>query len=613
MKKKLLFLLLISISSFAQIQRGNVSYFVDYSAKKSLQDLILSNPFTPTKNDIPSLGINPNVVWTKVSVKNLLANPQKIYVQIPMPYIDTVQYFVVKNKVFDVKSGKMGWWTAQKKGGSANPNHSYNLILDAHKTVEIYARTIKTHGTVRIPLQIDTEKEFWEEALTKQEFWGWFIGIGFIVIFLNLFLYFSTKEQVYLFYTFYVFCQIFNLASREGIHAELYMGGFLTMSGRNLYYLSMILIVISNILFINSYLRTKELQPKAFYYFTQILIGISLILALILFIPESKMQSITTQKVFTLFFTACYFLSIFFVVVLIFYAIIKDKERKAAIWYLVAGSPLLAVAIIQMLGNIQLLPIRTAYRNNILAMVIAFEIVLLCLWLANRFKAYADERKRLLIERSKQQQIALETGLQLQYQERSRLAKELHDGVGIDISIIKMKLEALGLDLEKRGFRTKEFNDTISNLDNVASDIRSFSHNLMPPDLENNGIVNVLKSLVYNLQKLHPSIEINFTTNIENKLVDDLSQNLYFITKELINNALKYANATIIDIELMQENHQILLKVADNGIGYDFEQAIKKGGLGLKSILSRSKLINAKFEVFEKPSRGVLHQLTKPD
>jgi signal transduction histidine kinase len=433
--------------------------------------------------------------------------------------------------------------------------------------------------------------------------------MGFIVIFLNLFLYVLVREKVYLLYSFYVFCQIFNLDTREGIHADLYMGGFLTISGRSVYYLSMSLIVISNVLFVNSYLRIKELQPKFFTILTRVLVAISFFFASLVLIPESIMVSVTTRKLFIWVFTSCYFLSTVFTFTLIFYAIIKDKERKAAVLYFIAWLPILVVAFVQMLGNIQLLPIQNPQRNNSLAIAIGFEIVVLCFWLANRFKVYADEREKLLEERTKQQKIALETGLKLQYQERNRLAKELHDGVGIDISIIKMKLEALKIDFEKKGFQTNEINETVVNLDNVASDIRSFSHNLMPPDLENNGIVFVLQSLVYNLQKVNPSIEINFTTNIEEKLPNDISQNIYFIAKELINNALRHAMASIIDIELIEGNKQIELNIADNGVGYDFKSAIKKEGLGLQSISSRIELTNAQLEVKNKPSGGSLHRV----
>jgi signal transduction histidine kinase len=123
----------------------------------------------------------------------------------------------------------------------------------------------------------------------------------------------------------------------------------------------------------------------------------------------------------------------------------------------------------------------------------------------------------------------------------------------------------------------------------------------------------VLENLVYNLQKLNENIEINFTTNITEKLEDHLSQNLYFIAKELINNALRHSNASIIDVELMHENSRTELNVSDNGIGYDFEKALKKSGLGLDSIKSRVALLNDHFELTKKPLGGTSHKIIHLD
>jgi signal transduction histidine kinase len=169
------------------------------------------------------------------------------------------------------------------------------------------------------------------------------------------------------------------------------------------------------------------------------------------------------------------------------------------------------------------------------------------------------------------------------------------------------------MDFEKKGIKVKEFYETIANLDNVASNVRSFSLNIMPPDLKKNGIAIVLENLVYSLQKLNANIEINFTTNVTDKLDDKLSQNLYFIAKELINNALRHSNASIIDVELIKENNQTELKVSDNGIGYDFDKALKKDGLGLESINSRVALMNAQIEITKKPLNGISHKIIHLD
>ncbi|MBK9935688.1 MAG: hypothetical protein IPP05_16470 [Cytophagaceae bacterium] len=615
MRKTLLLFLLISFVSKAQLRKSEVSFYIDTTSIKELKDITGNQQFIKARNNIPSVGINRFPVWTKITVKNVSKDPQNLYAQILVPIMDSVQYFVVKNNTLLSKSDKMGWWAVLKNKKSPNPNNSYVFSIKGLETIEIYAKILKTHGTVRIPLQIEIEKEHFKEMTKKSEFWGWFLGMGFVVIFLNLFLYSLVKEKVYLFYSFYVFCQIFNLDSSEGVHSSLYMNGLLSISGRSVYYFSMTLLIISSILFLKSYLKIKELQPKIFSLVLCFLIIVGLIYVLLLATPESIMELITTKKVFIWVFFAWFFVSIAFGIFVLFYAIIKNLERNAAYLYLVAGVPLFLVGISQMLGNITVLPVESStQRSYILIPAIVFEILVLCWWLAIRFKMYSDDRKNLLLERNKHQQIVLETGTKFQNQERNRMAKELHDGVGIDISIIKMKLEAINLDLLKKGLNTEthEIEDTIKSIDNVVTEIRNFSHNLVPPDLENNGLVHVLQNLIQNLQKVIRAVEINFTTNIKAKIPIDISHNLFFIAKELINNAINHASSSIIDIELMEYQSRVELCVSDNGKQYDFNTAIKKGGLGLRSIQSRVELLNGTFEVIAKKPMGSFHQIIIP-
>ena len=606
---KFIFLLFLSLTSLAQIQKDYIEYLEDETGVLGIENVIKSPKFKVSKNKIPSLGIAPHAVWTKLSVKNNEQDIQEYYAQILLPYMDTVQYFVfTKNKVVSL-SNKMGWWSNIDNKHYYSPNHPYEFTLQPNESAEIYARTIKTHGTVRIPFQIDTRVDFLQSLYVKNTFFGWFLGMMFLMVLLNIFMYILLWERVYLVYSLYIICQTFVFVLREGFHSQIFNRGFGPITGLNFYYIGLILMAVSNLLFVHTLLRVKEFQPKIVNYFYRFLIGYGLLLAALQFFPFGE-YNISKTNIYTNSLTISFLGSLGLCLAMLIFAFIKNKERKSAILYSISGIPLLFLASVQILANMQVFPVTTAYRGVYLILAIAFEMIVLCFWLALRFKQFSDEREKLLREKTKQQQIALETGLKLQNQERSRLAKELHDGLGIDISIIKMKLEALGLDFEKKGISAKEFSETIANLDSVASNVRSFSHNIMPPDLEKNGIAVVLENLVNNLQKLNSNIELNFTTNITEKLEDDLSQNLYFIAKELINNALRHSGSTIIDVELMKENNRTELKVSDNGIGYDYEKSLKKDGIGLESIKSRVALINANLEVTTKPSNGISHKIS---
>ncbi len=607
----LLVSLLLSFSGFCQIEKGNIEFFIDSTSKMSIKEITKTSKFRFAKNNIPSVGFNPNVVWARVLVKNNSSKSENIYTQILMAYIDTVQYFVVKKGILIGKSTQMGWRTLRQKQPLNSYNNLYKYTLKANEEIELYIRTIKVQGSVRLPIDIEIENVFFEETLNAKEFWGWFAGIGFIIIILNIFLFVLLKEKVYFYYTLYVFAQMGEVITTVGIHGDCYFDGFLTLSGRNVPNVFLTLFITSNLLFVGEFLRIKYYHSKSLVKWVNYLIFIGFLLIFLFFTPLENINTVKAKYYFSWFFSVYFWLPILASLFLLLYSIFKKKERTASLVYFLAGTPLFIKGGILMLENVQLLP--AIYHNHKYetAKMIIFEIVVLCLWLAYRVKQYADEREKLLQEKSKNQQIAYETGIEMQNQERSRLAKELHDGVGIDLSIVKMKLESLKMDFEKKNLNneTNILSDGIKNIDEITSDIRSFSHSLMPPDFENNGVVAAIQNLVANLNKTYHNLEINYTTNIEERLENNIPQNIYFIVKELINNALRHAKASIIDIELMQENNQIELRIADDGIGYNFEEAIKKGGLGLKSIQSRIELMKAKMDIKQKPSGGTSHQI----
>jgi hypothetical protein len=182
MRKILLLFLLVSFVSKAQLKKSEVSFYIDSTTTMELKDLTSNQQFKKARNNIPGVGINRFPVWTKMTVKNISKDPQNLYAQILVPIMDSVQYFVVKNKTLLSKSEKMGWWAVLKNKKSPNPNNSYTFSLKGLETIEIYAKVLKTHGTVRIPLQVEIEKEHFKEMTIKSEFWGWFLGMGFVVI-----------------------------------------------------------------------------------------------------------------------------------------------------------------------------------------------------------------------------------------------------------------------------------------------------------------------------------------------------------------------------------------------------------------------------------------------
>jgi signal transduction histidine kinase len=172
--------------------------------------------------------------------------------------------------------------------------------------------------------------------------------------------------------------------------------------------------------------------------------------------------------------------------------------------------------------------------------------------------------------------------------ERKRVAIELHDNLGSSISAIKWQLEALEpTDLSLKKY--KIYLNILKMLTNVYGDIRLLSHNMLPEVLENEGLKSALEKLVRDLNSLG-KIKIDLDLDDSIKFSKQIELEIYGIILELLNNTLKHANASEIQMSFLNyENSMIEVLYFDNGIGI---QGITNEGSGLKNIKNRLSFLN---------------------
>ena len=601
---------------FAQkSQNIKVFYLKDSNSNFTLDSLeAKSNEFLVFENIRLSYGHENKPHWLKISITNNDTLPQKKLLELDYAFLEEVNLFLVKNAKVIFKSDTIGWKYPYKNRVFKHYNPVFPITIDAKSSQTIYLRIFRRYISLIPPVKIWDEGDFYQNEINRKFIWGGFGGVLLLASSFGMILFFILGKRLYLLYALYVLMALLYSLIDKGFFFEYYDDGFLGFYKKNFRQLLMNLNILFTLLYVREYVFPNY---KLKFWLLQIyrfcIILCFLAISLLWFEKYSSENHIMYSDKAALLYPFAFITPALFSFYLVFYSYFKKIDVVASKFYMIGALPLVLFTVLTNLRHYNLIPNYWFLEIEGAMLAYIFDVLILALGLGYRYKILRVEKEKLVEEKKQNQLLVYEKGLELQNQERSRLAKELHDGLGIDISIIKMKLEALSMDFEKKGIKTKEFYETIANLDNVASNVRSFSHNIMPPDLEKNGIAIVLENLVFSLQKLNANIEINFTTNVTDKLDDKLSQNIYFIAKELINNALKHSNASIIDVELMKENNQTELKVSDNGKGYDFEKSLKSDGLGLESIKSRVALLNANLEVIKKPSGGISHKIIHMD
>lgn len=188
--------------------------------------------------------------------------------------------------------------------------------------------------------------------------------------------------------------------------------------------------------------------------------------------------------------------------------------------------------------------------------------------------------------------------------ERQRFAKELHDGLGPLLSVIKMLVS--GLD----GKKSPEMNDKIKlNLrqavDEAIAGVRDVSANISPHILNNFGLRDAVEAFIKRLRQSE-AFSVCFTTNLTNERFGyNVEVILYRVVCELINNTLRHAAASRVTIDMQLEEGVLYLEYTDNGIGFDVPTVTSREGMGLNNMRYRLQSGNGDIEITSKHGQGM--------
>lgn len=180
--------------------------------------------------------------------------------------------------------------------------------------------------------------------------------------------------------------------------------------------------------------------------------------------------------------------------------------------------------------------------------------------------------------------------------ERERIAKELHDGIAQKLSVMNMQLSLKEPNIKLATEITKT----------TIQDVRNLSHNLMPANIKL-GLVKSLEILIDELNASITNTKVILTINEKVKQLlfnEQNTLNIYRIIQEFIQNSLKYANASLIEVKLTDSENYLVLTLNDNGIGFNVDEALYKNGIGLNNIKNRVEQLEGKIEMKSSKENG---------
>jgi signal transduction histidine kinase len=203
--------------------------------------------------------------------------------------------------------------------------------------------------------------------------------------------------------------------------------------------------------------------------------------------------------------------------------------------------------------------------------------------------------------------------MEAQEQERTRIARELHDDINQRIALLSAMLQEIQKNMsDPAADANKRIEEACDWLAEIGSDIQSISHRLHSSKLEYLGIVMAAHAFCTELS-VQQKVKIDFRhDNIPRSLPKEISLCLFRVLQEALHNAVKHSGVRHFTVELRGTSDEIHLTVSDCGTGFDKDQALSGQGLGLISMRERVQMINGDFEIESEREQGTTIHVRAP-
>lgn len=240
--------------------------------------------------------------------------------------------------------------------------------------------------------------------------------------------------------------------------------------------------------------------------------------------------------------------------------------------------------------------------------------VLIIIYLARKTYKHkiALNQSRITELEKEKQLIVSEAVIKGQDEERGRLAKDLHDGLGGLLSGVKFSLTNMKSNVVLAGESALVFERSLDMLNHSITELRRVAHNMMPEVLVKFGLSEALKSYCDSLRE-SKIYKVDFQSiGMENRVASNTEIFIYRIIQELLNNISKHAQATHVLVQLARHNDELNATIEDNGTGMDKNKIEISSGAGWKNIYSRVEYLKGKLDVQSTQGQGTSVHITIP-
>ncbi|HPH36054.1 MAG TPA: 7TM diverse intracellular signaling domain-containing protein [Sediminibacterium sp.] len=520
-------------------------------------------------------GFTKHKWWIYLNVPSQVGD----YLQIANPHINKIRIYTIHNEQ-PLLAYESGDYFKFSKRVLSDPDFWFQIpSLTSGLLVEVD----KKGESLDLPIRLVAEREMTQYLSDQKMAYGIFTGWMIFLILLNLFLWASLRDNIHFFYILFVGSSALWVIANWGLGFQYFWPDYPAMASK-----ARPLFSTSSFIFILELARRyfAPIEKKPLYNgFTR---ALQIVLLLLFFIFLISNIALSNEWIRYLTLSAANILWLLSTLTVLFLTIKSYKTAKAlSLFFLAAfiAHALFSSLIILSQYNVQENWVFFINKYGSAIGILANSTIL-SFGLTQRYNYYKKEREQVQQELAKERSLQADRLIQAQEEERSRLARELHDGLGGLLGSIRIgAFNKLKLDNANQTWLDTQLSEAIDDLRNIA-------HDLMPVNLPEKGLVSILEKTVarWNLSN---EFKTHLDCAIHNRYPLPVEAGLYRIVSELIHNVKKHAHATEVFISLWEEKNTqtITLLVEDNGTGFISNQS---EGIGLKNIRYRVEYLGGK-------------------
>lgn len=559
-------------------------YTVDWNSTYTLSSL-KTKSFQPFINNKISIGYNNHAsIWCVFKIKNTdLKNDVKTWLCFENNHIDSL-FFYDGNRL-ELLGDRTNYVSPFLKG------QCFSIQLKPNENRTIQVKLKKEISFFEFSFSFENEKTLSINSLRKTSFITLFLGSILFLLIFNFILYCITKNKLILKYILYSILTVFYITIISNYLKNILFNEFIYFSELQIYTACFWFISLSY--FMMDFLELKKNQPQKLkiIHYCNLLIFVSILSSfLVLYINYLKLL----QLFFYLTYSA--FLIIFSTIMLA--SITNYKiNKKNSLYVHIAFLPHFLWGTFFILKSFSLVQIDL--KEELVVYIGLYDVLFFGYVLTKNYIETFQKNNALNLEILVEKEKSIRLITQVQIRERRNIANLIHDDLGSKIAYVLqlLKLEKIVL--------------ANTNIQELATDIREISHRILPKSLDDGALLDSLKSQIYILNKglQHLKIEL-FAYDFPEKINEIWIYDLYLISIEIINNAIKHGKSDHITIEFYGYTKNYRFQFTDDGIGFNTKETPK--GFGLENIEKRIQNYNGIFEINSVENQGTIIQISIP-